>query len=312
METRANHLWVGIITLLLLAGLTMSIVWIGRLSQTNQSEYDVFFKQSVDGLARGSEVTFSGVPAGQVKSIELWRTNPEFVRVRIAINENVPILVGTTATVQGSFTGVSKIQLDGAVRGAPPITDPGPEGVPVIPTKPGGLGELLSNAPLLLERLATLTERLTLLLSDRNQASIAGILDNTNQITRDVASASPLVDDALVELKGTLAQANRSLATFEQVLASTDKLLNEDGSSLATELRKTLVSVNGAAQALEQTLKDVQPATQQLSNSTLPAAEATLRDLQAASRTLRKMTEQIENQGAGSLIKGKSLPDYKP
>src|SRR3546814_4557048 len=89
------------------------------------------------------------------------------------------------------FTGVSEIQLDGAVKGAPPIACPldnirsaCPDGVPVIPTKPGALGELPNNAPLLLERLTTLTERLTELLSDRNQASIAGILDNVEELTK--------------------------------------------------------------------------------------------------------------------------------
>jgi phospholipid/cholesterol/gamma-HCH transport system substrate-binding protein len=100
-------------------------------------------------------------------------------------NDAVPILVGTTATIQGSFTGVSDIQLEGAVRGAPPITELGPEGVPVIPTKRGGLGEMLNSAPLLLERLATLTDRLTELLSDKNQKSIEGILRNTDKMTAD-------------------------------------------------------------------------------------------------------------------------------
>src|SRR3546814_10811475 len=103
---------------------------------------------------------------------------PSFVRVRISVKEDVPVLQGTTATIQGvGFTGVSEIQLDGAVKGAPPIACPldnirsaCPDGVPLIPTKPGALGELLNNAPLLLERLTTLTARLTELLSDRNQA----------------------------------------------------------------------------------------------------------------------------------------------
>ena len=54
--------------------------------------------------------------------------------MRIAVNEKVPILQGTVATLQGSFTGVSNIQLEGAVKGAPPIVEPGPEGAPVIPT----------------------------------------------------------------------------------------------------------------------------------------------------------------------------------
>src|SRR5690606_14488998 len=80
---------------------------------------------------------------------------------------------------KASATAPPNIQLDGAVKGAPPIEELGPEGVPVIPTKPGALGELLNSAPLVVERLATLTDRLTLLLSDKNQQSIEGILKNT-------------------------------------------------------------------------------------------------------------------------------------
>ncbi|MCB2045957.1 MAG: MCE family protein [Novosphingobium sp.] len=311
METRANHVWVGAVTLALLAALAAFLIWIARLSEGEQSEYDIFFKQSVDGLANGSEVTFAGVPAGQVRKIELWPKDPEFVRVRIRIDNSVPILLGTTATVQGSFTGVSKIQLDGAVRDAPPITEPGPEGVPVIPTKPGGLGEILSNAPLLLERLATLTERLTLVLSDDNQQSISGILANTNRMTKNLADASPRVDKTLAELQATLTQAQASLAAMEKLMNSTDALLAKDGNSLASQMRDTLASVQKASEQLEATLSDAQPAARQLSQSTLPSAEATLRDLRATSRALRNVTESIESGGAGALLKGQRLPDYK-
>jgi phospholipid/cholesterol/gamma-HCH transport system substrate-binding protein len=312
METRANHLWVGAVSLVLLAALAAFIIWIARLNNADQKEYDIFFKQSVDGLANGSQVAFSGVPAGQVKQIELWQRDPEFVRVRIRVDEKIPILQGTTASMQGSFTGVSTIQLDGAVRGAPPITEPGPEGVPVIPTRRGGLGELLSNAPLLLERLATLTERLTLLLSDKNQESIEGILANTERLSGGLADSSPKIDRVLAELQGTLRQANYSLASFEKVANSADQTLNREGASLAEQLRTTLKSADAAVVELRGTLSDARPAAKQLSEQTLPAAEATLRDLRATSRSLREVTDRINDQGAGALIGGPKLPDYKP
>ena len=184
METRANHVWVGAVSLLILGALALFIVWLARLGGGAQDEYDIFFKQSVSGLANGSGVDFSGVPVGQVTQIELWDKDPEFVRVRIKVKDTVPILVGTTATIQGSFTGVSTITLDGARTGAPPIsceTTACTEGVPIIPpTAGGGFGAVLASAPLLLERLATLTERLTVLLSDRNQEQISQILANAN------------------------------------------------------------------------------------------------------------------------------------
>lgn len=312
METRANHIWVGAVTLVLMALLAAFIIWLARLSEGEQNRYDIFFKQSVSGLAQGSQVSYAGVPVGKVEKIELWEKDPSFVRVRISIAEAVPIVMGTTATIQGSFTGVSDIQLEGGVKGAPPITEPGPEGKPVIPTKRGGLGEILSNAPLLLERLATLTDRLNQLLSDENQRSIRGILANTNRVTTDLAQASPHITSSMAELELTMKQARETLEQFEGVAGKTSDLLGEEGSSLAIQLRETLHSAQVATDSLRGALDEANPAIKQISDSTLPAAEAAIRDLRATSRALRNVTEKIDEQGAGSLFRGQKLPDYKP
>ncbi|MDE2621013.1 MAG: MCE family protein [Sphingomonadales bacterium] len=312
METRANHVWVGVVTLALLTLVAAFVVWIARLNEGNQDAYDIFFKQSVDGLAKGSQVTFAGVPAGQIETIELWPRDPSFVRVRIKVDSGVPILQGTTATILGSFTGVSTIQLEGAVKGAPPITELGPEGAPVIPTKRGGLGALLNNAPLLLERLATLSERLTLLLSDKNQKSIENILSNTDRMTANLADASPQIERTLAELQVTLGQASTTLAAFEQTANSANALLANEGQPLARQLRETLTSAKQAADALKATAADARPAARELSASTLPAAEAAIRDLRETSRALREITQKIDDQGAGALFGKSKLPDYKP
>lgn len=315
METRSNHVLVGVVTMLLLAALAGFIIWIAQLNRGTTHPYDIFFPQSVDGLAIGSEVTFSGVPAGQVESIELWKERPEFVRVRVQIDDNVPILQGTTATIQASFTGVAKIQLDGARGGAEPITcelTACPEGAPVIPTKAGGLGQILSSAPVLLERLATLADRLTQLMSDENQASIAGILNNTERLTGELANASPQLETTLVELQTTLKQADASLAAFEKTMKSADNIIGKDGEKLANDLRATLQSAKSAAESLDAALNDARPAARQLAQSTLPSAEATLRELRETSEALRRVTEKIDDQGAGALLGGESLPEYKP
>ncbi|MBA3054506.1 MAG: MCE family protein [Sphingomonadales bacterium] len=312
METRANHVWVGAVTLALLALIAASIIWITRMNEGAQNDYDIFFKQSVDGLSKGSQVAFAGVPAGQIKSIELWPKDPSFVRVRIRVDKQVPILLGTTATIQGSFTGVSTIQLEGAVKGAAPITEPGPEGVPVIPTRRGGLGALLNSAPLLLERLSTLTERLTTLLSDKNQKSIEGILANTDRLTDNLAKTSPQLDRTLAELQITLRQATTTLAGFEQVAGSANALIQKEGEPLAKQMRETLASAKRAADELQGLLGDARPATQRLTSSTLPAAESAIRDLRATTQALRNITEKIDDQGAGAVLGAPALPDYKP
>lgn len=315
METRANHLWVGAVTLVLLVALAAFIIWIARLGQGDQNEYDIFYGQSVSGLASGSQVAYAGVPVGQVTQITLSNDNPEFVRVRIKVKEEVPILVGTTATIQASFTGVSSILLDGARGGAPPITcetTACPEGRPVIPPKDGGINALLNNAPLLLERLATLTENLNTLLGPENQEQIAAILRNSNRLTEEMARAAPQLDSTFAELQVTLKEAGEALDAFEKATATTDNLLNTEGPALAQELRGTLNSANKAAASLAATLEDTRPAARQLRETTLPAAEATLQDLRITSRSLRALTEKLDNQGVGALVQGQSLPDYEP
>lgn len=311
METRANHVWVGAVTLLLLAGLAALAIWIARLNHPDQNQYDIFFKQSVDGVAKGSVVSFSGVPAGQVAEIALWEQDPGFVRVRIKIDRKVPILMGTTASLQGSFTGVTTIQLSGAVKGAPPITEPGPAGVPVIPTKRSGLGELLSSAPLLLDRLASLSDRLTLLLSDKNQKSFEHILSNTDRLSASLAAAGPEVKSTLTELQAAIRQANYTLASFEKLSDSTNATLNDGDKGLAQQLRATLKAATDAANALKAVADDARPGVQQLGTRTLPAAEEAIRDLAATTHALRDLTDGMRDRGVGTLISGPQLPDYK-
>ena len=71
METRANYVWVGAVTLGLIAALVGFFVWLARLEQSHRQYFDIYFHQSVDGLGRGTDVSYAGVPAGQVREIEL-------------------------------------------------------------------------------------------------------------------------------------------------------------------------------------------------------------------------------------------------
>src|SRR6478736_2551137 len=214
METRANYVWVGAITLVLLAALAAFIVWIVGFGTSDRKRYDIFFPQAVEGLAEGSQVTFSGVPEGKVDMMKLWRKDPQFVQVRISVKEETPILQGTTATVLGSFTGVSTIQLDGGQPGSPPITRIGRDGLPEIQPKAGGLGAILSSAPQLLDSLNTLTNRVTELLNPENQKSLSNILKNTDRMSRNLADASPRIDAVLAQLNVTMAQADAAMAQF--------------------------------------------------------------------------------------------------
>ncbi len=321
METRSNHVLVGAVVLILLAVLVLFTVWLARLSGGNDREYDIFFKQAVDGLSRGSQVTFSGVPSGQVKEIEFWKPDPQFVRVRISVRDEVPILEGTTATIQGSFTGPSSIQLDGAVKGAPPIVCPRdrksaraacPLDVPVIPTKPGGIGALLSSAPKLLERLTTLTERLTELIGDKNQDSIAGILANTNKLTKALADRGPEIAATLAETRTTIQKAGIAAEQIGQLAATTNGVLAEDVKPMVGNLNRTIASAQKSMDTLDATIGDARPGLQAFSKKTIPEVGQLVQDLRIMAASLASVAEKLDQGGASSLVGSPKLPDYKP
>src|SRR3569623_22320 len=314
METRSNHVLVGGVVLILLAVLALFMVWISRFGSENKREYDIYFKQSVDGLAKGSAGNFSGVPIGQVKDIALDAKSPEFVRVRVSVEDKTPVLLGTTAAVQGSFTGPSTVQLDGAQTGKPLIdcsNSACPLGVPLIPAKAGGRGALLSNAPQLLERLTTLTEKLTGLLSDRNQVSIAGILENTNRLSKALADRGPEIAATLAETRVAIQKAGVASQQIGDLAATTNGVLANDIKPTIANLNKTIASAQHAMETLDAAVGDARPGLQSFSKKTIPEVGQLVHDLREMAASLSSVAEKIDRGGAGSIVGSPKLPDYK-
>jgi phospholipid/cholesterol/gamma-HCH transport system substrate-binding protein len=323
METRSNHILVGGVVLGMILAVLLFIVWLSRAAGEEDRKYDIFFR-GVEGLANGSAVTYSGVPVGQIESINLMPERPDLIRVRITANEETPILVGTTATIKGvGFTGVSQIQLDPPKRdendrspprvelkcGVPQVQCP--FNVPMIPTKPGALGELLNSAPELMEKLTTLTQRLTDLLSDRNQNSIAAILENVQVISRNLAERSDEIASAMADARIAIRQTGDAVEEIGQLADTTDQLLQRDARPLISDLRQTVRAAETSMQNLDAAIGDARPGLQAFSKQTIPEIGQLVRDLREMSEALSAVSQRLDQQGAGGIIGGTKLPDYK-
>jgi phospholipid/cholesterol/gamma-HCH transport system substrate-binding protein len=305
METKSNDVLVGAVAIALFIALFLFILWIARIDTSDRKEYDIFF-QSVSGIATGGAVNYSGVPVGTVTAIKLLPETPEFVRVRIKIDGEVPILQGTTATIAGvGFTGLALVELDGAIKGAPPINEPGPFGVPVIPTKPGGLGQLLDSAPQLVERISTLTARLNELLGPKNQESFAGILANTNTVTGALASRS-------VEIAATISDARAAIRDIGAAAKSTSVLLDSEGKPMIADLRKALQRAESSLAEVEAASKAARGGIDTLNQQTLPEVNLLISDLRAISQSMGAIAAKLDEDPAGALVGGRTLPEYKP
>ena len=312
METRSNYVMVGAVTVALLVGLLLFFVWLAGLSNTATKCYDIYFP-AVGGINKGTNVSFSGVPVGQVSKIGLLPNRPEFVWVRISVEEQTPVLEGTTAEIHSvSLAGANEIQLNGAQRGRPPITRMGPQGCPVIPASTSGLSALLNSAPELIARIQRLTERMTELLNDKNQNAISDILENIDRTTKVLADRAPDLADAIGDARIAVRQAGIAAQHVTTLTDSTNRLVVEQGQPAAQDLRKAIASIQQASDNLNAVISDARPGVQNLSKSTLPEANRLVRELRELSQSLRGVTDRVEQQGIGGTLGPEKLPDYKP
>src|SRR5690349_386014 len=304
---------VGAVTVALLAGVLLFIVWLAGLSGKATKCYDIYFAQGVGGLNKGSNVSFSGVPVGQVQKISLLPNRPEFVWVRIEVDQQTPVLQGTSAQIHGvGFTGVSEIQLAGAERGRPAIEQMGPQGCPVIPATSGGISALLNSAPELIDRIQRLTERLTELLSDKNQNAIADILENIDVTTAELRKRAPELGDTIAEIKVATHNAGVAANNVAALADNTNRLVTDDGKPAVQNLNKAIASIQQASDNLNNILSDARPGVQNFSKSTLPAANRLVHELQELSQSLQQVTDRVNQQGIGGALGPEKLPDYKP
>ena len=311
METRSNHVLVGGVILAIVAFAVAFMIWMSQVGNGHQQKYDIFFPSSVDGLAKGSQVTFSGVPVGKIDDIKLLPDSPELVRVRISIDDSTPVLQGTTATIAGvGFTGVSQINLAGATKGQPPITDIGPFGVPVIPTKPGALGQLLNSAPEILNKISLVLTQLNKMVDERNQKSLRDILANVDTLTGTLAQTAPQLKETIAAANKAIGQAGVAADQLARLSTSANQIMDSQGKPMIADLRATIQSAKASTEKLNALLDEARPGVQTLSKDTAPQIDQLVRDLSEMAETLTATANRF-NSGSG-LLGGRRLPDYKP
>lgn len=308
METRASYLLVGSFVLAMLAGLFVFTIWVAKVQlEEVRDTYFIYFTGSVTGLQQGSPVRYRGLPVGTVTDVRLDPDNVTRVRATIEVQEGTPIKTDSIASleVQG-ITGGAYVQISGGTAMSEPLRV-AESGIPVIPSRPSSLSEVVDAAPMLLARAVEVADRLAELLDPANRRAITATLANTQALTAELAGAARGLDGTMAEaralmgalaglapaLEGTVAQAGTTLATLD----TSARTLSADLGELTRSLRQAATQVTGLIQENREPVRDFTASG--LYELTLLITQ--LRDL---SGQLSRTITRIENDPSNFLFGG--------
>lgn len=303
METRASYVVVGTFVLALTAAAFGVVLFLTRTTfEDTPKTYMSYFAGSVTGLQVGSPVRYRGVPVGAVNDIRIDPNDVERVRVRMEIIQGTPIKVDTISTLglQG-LTGVAYIELTGGTRGSKPLTAVGGAKIPVITAKASGIEKLLTTAPELLERAVAITERLALILDDRNLKSISDTLGNLSTLTGSLADSSGQIEELITDSQKTFAALQKAADGIAELTGGLNSKMGPIASvaeDVIGDVRKAVGGFNRIANQLELIVDENRDSIRDFSSGGLYELSQFIAEGRVLISALTRLSAQIERDPA--------------
>lgn len=291
METRANFLLIGAVTLAGFIGLLAFLMWFAKVEFDRQFDYyDVYFEE-VSGLTTASEVRFAGLPVGQVLGMALADDQSGRVRVRIEVNEGTPIREDSRASLE--LQGVTGVAIVGISAGNPTsamLADSG-QAIPVIPSSRSALQSLTDKGPEMIDRLNEVAKQLTILFGEENQQRVENILVNVERSTQNLDQAIADISSAT----GAIAGVATEISGFGENIAGLSDAATETLAKADTALESFTTTADSAKQTLEVVSDAVETARTYISGDLQVATTG----ITGAAGNISKLAERAEASMGG-------------
>ncbi|MFZ5608192.1 MAG: MlaD family protein [Pseudomonadota bacterium] len=312
METRAHHLLIGSLVLLMIGFGVGFAIWLAKLDRGREFRlYDIYFTEAVSGLSTGNSVRFNGVPVGEVKRIELDPSDPSRVRVRVQVDAGVPLKEDSVALLEAvGFTGVAFVQIEGGSAGSPPLALKPGQDVPVIPSRPSAIQEVFEGAPDLLNQATIAVSRLSMLLNDDNRAHVGAILGNIEVFTGGLANSTDELETIIANLNDTIADFRNAARAINRLSGSAEALIDEDARQAMRDAGRALRQAEALATDLRAVVGENRENLRQFTGAALPEAARLMADLRQLARALNGVAERLQQSPAEALFPAK-VPEYE-
>ncbi|WP_185155542.1 MlaD family protein [Rudanella paleaurantiibacter] len=260
---------------------------------SSDNHYRVVY-DNVDGLTASNAITLNGLAVGRVKQIEILQDQGNKLMVTVAIQKRIQIAKGTRAILaDGGLLGGKVIQLQIPAQSGPLEN----EGM-LVAAKEQGLQALIREKTLpVLNNVDSLTRNLNVIVKsfDQTGAALNATLASANRVT---GTLDLTVQENRAALRTTLGNVNRLSAslieTERQLKPILAKVDNVADSLRVLELRATLANANRTVDNLQKLLAGVQQGKGSLGK--LTSDEALYTNVNATTASLEKLlTDLREN-----------------
>ena len=314
METRANHILIGLFTLITAALLVGFALWAAKFtSESNWNEYDVVFSEAVTGLGIGGTVQFNGITVGEVRKLVIDPSDPNKVLVRVRIKSSTPIKVDTEARLAFvGLTGITQIQLKSLNAKSADLVPTEGNPTPRITAKESAFSKLFSSTDDITTTATNVMLRLNQAFSDENIDSLGKTLANLEKIAGTVADERQDIGLIIRDTRAAIAKLDSTLSSTDSIARKLDEGLADQLPDLITKLDRTLVQYEALARNANRVVDANGDAIDNFSQQGLAQVGPAIAELRTLLAQLRRVAAQIEER-PNALVTGKSTTEeFKP
>ena len=312
METRAHHVLIGLITVLVVAGAMLFGLWLTKSSVDDAfKDYEVVFNEAVSGLSRGSPVQYNGIKVGDVSTLRLDPQDPRRVLARVRLSGDTPVKEDTQAKLTlAGVTGNAFIQLSGGTPQSPELK--GKDGkLPIIIASPSPISRLLNDSSDLVTNINLLLHNANQMFSERNVEHLSNTLANLDQTTGAFASKKGGIADTLTQLAEVGRQANATLAETQALMRNANGLLGTQGKQAIGSAEQAMQSLAETSATLNRLLQDNRQAIDDGAQGLNQVAPA-IRELRETLNSLKGISRRLEADPSGYLLGRDNNKEFQP
>lgn len=312
MEPRAQHVLIGLFTLLAVTAAVVFALWLNQSNDKGQvNYYRIIFNEPVRGLGKGSTVQYNGIRIGEITGLRLDSSDLRQAHVRVAIDSRIPVHIDTKVQlVMTGITGNAVIEFSGGTPTSPIIeSSDGKE--PVIIATPSSLSQLLEGGDSLINNIGELALSIKTLFSEENVKHVDGILENLELITESVADNRQDIQTILANIATATNEFKSFINKVESMADSADNLLTKQGQAVMQSAKDAMNSFQNAAKSLESIILDSKDSVVMAADG-MTEVGPVLRSLRNTLNSFKDIMQKIDQNPTGYLLGDDDIQEFKP